>query len=180
MILNIMERVYLVEDGPGYGERAILAILSLLADRNTVYLIEGLSSLSKDIGINKGSLLGYIRSLENKGYIKVGRRRLPSRVFTADIELKLKNGKWIRVPRSFLFTGNPKERGLLLTLTQKAKNYKLASNVRIKKTAFYLKNLLSSDIRTTTTLRRLLKSLQSKGFILIERTRPFYVVRVVM
>lgn len=175
-----MERVYLVEDGLSYGERFIMAILSLFADRNTVYLIEGLSSFSENVGVNKGSLLGYIRSLESKGYVKVGRRRFPTRVFTADIKLNLKNGKWIKVPRSFLFTGSPKERGLLLTLTQEVKNYKLAQNMKIKKTAFYLKNLLSSDARTTTTLRKLLKSLQSRGFILIERTRPFYVVRVVM
>ncbi len=176
----MMERVYLVEDGLGYGERAVMSLLSLLADRDTVYLIEGLTKVARDLDMNKGSLLSYIRSLESKGYVKVGRRRLPSRVFTADIKLNLKNGKWIKVPRSFLFTGSPKERGLLLTLAQRAKPYKLASDMKIKKTAFYLKDLFSPDVRTATTLRKLLMSLQSRGFILIERTRPFYVVRVVM
>jgi len=176
----MMERVYLIEDGLSYGERAVFGLLSALGRKGKVFLQDGLSSLSEDLKINKGSLLYYLRSLEEKGYLEINRRRLPSRIFVADIKLNFQKGKWIRVPRSFLLVGSPKERGLLLTLTSMAKTHKLpAWGVKVKKTSFYLKDLISPDAKSPKTLRKLLRSLQSKGFILVERTRPFYVVRVI-
>jgi hypothetical protein len=176
----MMERVYFVEDGLGYGERFVLGRLSGFSVNGTVHIMDGLQKFAQDIDINKGSLLSYLRSLESKGYVKINRRKLPNRVFVADIKLRLKEGKWIRVPRSFLYVDSPKMRGLLLTLASRVKKYNLASDLKIKRTAFYLKDLLTPDVRSPRTLAKLVRSLQDKGFILIERTRPFYVVRVIM
>ena len=176
----MMERVYLIEDGLSYGERAVFGLLSALGRKGKVFVPDGLNKLSEDLRINEGSLSYYLRSLERKGYLEINRRRLPSRILVADIKLNFQKGKWIRVPRSFLFVGSPKERGLLLTLTSMAKPHKLFGGVKVKKASFYLKDLISPDAKSLITLRKLLRSLQSKGFILIERTRPFYVVRVVM
>jgi len=174
-------KVYLVEEGLGYGERAVLSILSALGSRGRVYVIDGLERLAQDLNINKNSLLYYLRSLEKKGYLEVDRRKLPSRIFVADIKLNLKNGAWIEVPRSFLYAGSPKERGLLLTLASMAKAYKLfAGGGKVKRAAFYLREMAAPDLRSNVSIRKLIQSLQRKGFILIERTRPFYVVRVVL
>ena len=172
-----MERVYLVEDGLGFEERGVFGLLSAFSSRERVYLTEGLSEFADSVGIKKKSLLRILKSLEEKGYLTINRRKLPTRTYTTDIKLNFQKGKWIRVPRSFLFVGSPKERGLLLTLTSMAKPYKLS---QVKKASFYLYELFTPDAGSRVSLRKLLRSLQSKGFILIERTRPFYVVRVIL
>ena len=170
-IVGMMERVYLVEDGLSYGERFVFGRMAGLSVRGTVYIMDGLSKFAQDIGISSGSLLTYLRSLERKNLMAIGRRKMQSRTFVADLRLRLANGRWIKVPRSFLYVGNAKVRGLLCTLVNRAKK---------KKTAFYLRDLLASDVRSPKTLAKLIRFLQDEGFILIERTRPFYVVRVLL
>jgi len=172
----MIERVYLIEDGLGYGERFVLGYLSTRARQGKSILFEGIGGLAEEMGVSQKVLSSLLKSLEEKGYLILDRRWTGERLLTTSVRLNLKGGRWIRVPRSFLYVGNPKERGLLLTI---AGNYKPAG-WKIKKTAFFLKDLLSSDVRSPKTLRKLLRFLQSRGFILIERTRPFYVVRVVM
>lgn len=175
----MMEKVYLVEDGLGYGERFILAYLSTRVSRDRSFMFEGMGGLAEELGISRKVLSSLFRSLQEKGYIKLDRKWTGERLITTSAKLNLKNGKWIRVPRSFLYAGHPKERGLLLTI---AGNYRPAGSGdrKLKKTAFFLKEWTSHDVRSVTTLRKLLRSLQSRGFILIERTRPFYVLRIVM
>ena len=174
-----MERVYLIEDGLGYGERFVLAYLSTRMSRDRSFMFEGTGGLAEELEVSQKVLSSLLRSLEEKGYIKLDRKWTGERLITTSAKLKLKNGKWIKVPRSFLYAGHPKERGLLLTI---AGNYKPVGfgDRKLKKTAFFLKEWTSHDVRSVNTLRKLLMSLQSRGFILIERTRPFYVVRVVM
>ncbi len=173
------ERVYLVEDGLGYGERFVLGYLSTRMSRDRSFMFEGTGGLAEEMGVSRKVLSSLLRSLEDKGYIKLNRKWTGERLITTSAKLNLRNGKWIKVPRSFLYAGSPRERGLLLTI---AGNYRPAGfgDRKLKKTAFFLKEWTNHDVRSVTTLRKLLKSLQSRGFILIERTRPFYVVRVVM
>lgn len=175
----MMERVYLVEDGLGYGERFVLGFLSTRLSRDRAFLFEGSEGLSEEMEVSRKRLHSYLKSLEEKGYLKVDRRWTGDRLFTTSVKLNLKGGKWIRVPTSFLYAGDPRERGLLLSLAGNSRKVK-TKGLELRKVSLLAKEWTAPDVRSFRTLKKLLLSLQKRGFILVERTRPFYVLRVVM
>ena len=175
----MMEKVYFVEDGLGYGERFVLSYLSARKNGSRSFIYDGIGGLAEEMNVSRKVLSSYFQSLEKKGCIKLEKIWTRKKLVITSVKLNLKGGKWIKVPASFLYTGSLKERGLLLTIVA---NHKLVGfgSRKLKKTSFLLKEWVNYDIRSTATLRKFLKSLQSKGFILIEKTKPFYVVRVII
>jgi len=172
-------KIYLVEDGLSYGERFVLAFLSARMNRDRAFLFEGSGGLAEEMEISKKRLYSYLKSLEQKGYLKTDKRWTGERLLATSIKLNLRNGRWIKVPPSFLYVGDPRERGLLLTIAGNYRTVK-SKSLKLKKVALFLKDWTAEDVKSPITLRKLIRSLQEKGFILIERTRPFYVLRVVM
>ena len=174
-----MVRVYFLCDGLGYGERFLLAYLSAQMSRDRAFFYDGVGKFAEDIGVSKTVLSSLMKSLESKSLIEVNRQHNGYRRFIFSAKLKLKGGRWIRVPKSFLYAGSPKERGLLLTIAANHKPVGMG-DLRVKKTPLYLKEWTTEDVKDTKTLRKMIRSLQQKGFVLIEKTRPYYLLRVVM
>ncbi len=177
-----MVRVYLVEDGLGYGERYLLAYMShqsIGRGKRRRIVIGSLKDFSEYLRANPGTVSVLLRRLEEKGYVKVERRRGDYRWYIPSVEAYLKNGEWVKVPQGFLWAGGLKERGLLLTLARYHTTFKTGGDRPIRRTMFYMKDLLAPYTSSKSTLRKLLKNLEENGYIEIEKTRPYYMVRLI-
>jgi len=173
-------RVYILDrEEIGYAERFVFAYLSWKAHRKVLH-IPSFTHLCFDIEAPPSSVRDIIDSLESKGLLQIERRSSRNGRTIKAITIKPPRGERLTtVPLHFLYSGSMKERGLLLTLVNRARPQR-----RGQKTFYYygfhLSDLALNDAKDGRTLRRMLRALEKEYAINIEQTKPYYLVRVLV